>query len=181
MKKLNRRTPVVFHVGLVILCMVLISTYLTGGLYARYTSSDSSSDSARVAKFDIKNQITSHVVDLELHFFDSAKSSASLPFSVTSGSEVSVKYDVVVNMPALPDGYNYDWLEVNLNGQILPPQSENIFTFSEVGKFAPNDDSTHEYVLTLTIRSEYLGMPPAGLNDLENGGVAITVHAEQID
>ena len=27
----------------------------------------------------------------------------------------------------------------------------------------------------------YGGEPPAGLEDLENGGVAITVHAEQID
>lgn len=181
MNKLNKRTPVVFHVGLVLLCMVLFSTYLTGGLYARYTSAGSSSDDARVAKFDIKNQITTHLVDLELHFFDSAKSSTSLPFSVTSGSEVSVKYDVVINMPALPDGYTYDWLEVKLNDQVLPAQAENVFTFSEVAEFSPNDDTAHDYTLTFTIRSEYLGMPPAGLEDLKNGGVSITVHAEQID
>jgi hypothetical protein len=39
----------------VCLCLVLISSHLTSGLYARYTTSASGSDSARVIQF---NQLT---------------------------------------------------------------------------------------------------------------------------
>ncbi|MBR4020581.1 MAG: hypothetical protein IKI99_04640 [Firmicutes bacterium] len=39
----------------ILLCLTLITTHMTGGLYAKYTASGAGSDSARVAKF---NEIT---------------------------------------------------------------------------------------------------------------------------
>ena len=41
----------IVHVALLILCAVMLTTHLTGGLNARYVSSAEGSDSARVAKF----------------------------------------------------------------------------------------------------------------------------------
>ena len=40
-----------FCAGLVLLCLTLFSMHLTSGLYARYVTSDSAEDSARVIKF----------------------------------------------------------------------------------------------------------------------------------
>ena len=71
MRKLNTRTPIAFHIGLVLFCLVLFSTYLTGGLYARYTTSASGSDSARVASFQIQGENSweqGTEVDLNLNF-----------------------------------------------------------------------------------------------------------------
>ena len=39
--------------AMILLCLTLISTHLTAGLYARYTTTDTGEDSARVAKFEI--------------------------------------------------------------------------------------------------------------------------------
>ena len=44
----NIKTPIVFRIALVLLCVMLFSFYLIGGLYARYTASASGGDSARV-------------------------------------------------------------------------------------------------------------------------------------
>lgn len=189
MKKLNSRTPVVFHVGLVLLCMVLFSTYLTGGLYARYTTSASGEDGARVAKFQITNKlnsIDSQAVSVNLHFFDSTMLEDSLPLQVSSGSEVAVKYDVVVTMPT---GVSYaNWLSIQLKKDDTVLQTltttaadVNVFTFSDVGIFAPNDSNTHEYTLTFAIIESFQGNPPDGLTNIEENTVVVTVHAEQVD
>ncbi len=53
MKQLNQKTPWVFRLGVTLLCVMLMTTHLTGNLYARYSTTDSGSDSARVAKFEV--------------------------------------------------------------------------------------------------------------------------------
>ena len=44
---------IIMTLATILLCLTLISSYLTAGMYARYVSSDSSSDSARVATFRV--------------------------------------------------------------------------------------------------------------------------------
>lgn len=39
--------------AMILLCLTLISTHLTAGLYARYTSTGTGTDEARVAKFEV--------------------------------------------------------------------------------------------------------------------------------
>lgn len=176
MAKSNQKTPVVFRLGIILLCCMLFTTYLMGNLYARYTTTASGSDSARVAKFDVTNSITQSV-DLELDFFDAKKLSTSLSVAVASGSEVAVTYDVVVT---LPTGIDLSWLEIKL-GEKSPTVSGNTYTFSEVGKFAPNSNVTHTHTLTFSIKTESQGNPPDSLKSMETCGVQITVHSEQID
>ena len=47
----NIKTPLVFRLGVALLCAMLVTSHLMGGLYAEYTTSATGSDSARVAKF----------------------------------------------------------------------------------------------------------------------------------
>jgi len=51
MKELNRKTPVVFYVGILLLAAVLITFHMSGGLYAKYRATADASDSARVAAY----------------------------------------------------------------------------------------------------------------------------------
>ncbi len=51
MKQLNQKTPWVFRLGVALLCVMLMTTHFTGNLYARYSTTATGSDSARVAKF----------------------------------------------------------------------------------------------------------------------------------
>lgn len=184
MRQSNTRTPAVFHVGLVLLCLVLFSTYLTGGLYARYTTSASGSDSARVARFEITgvdSWTNQGEIDLDLNFFDPNKTSASLDFTISSASEVAVEYDVVITMPTLSNDCDYSWLEIKLDGK-EPTAEGNVYTFSGVGTFAPNySGAPSEHTLTFAILQEFWGTPPTNLSDVEKGTVVITIRAEQID
>ena len=181
-----------FHVGLVLFCLVLFSTYLTGGLYARYTTSASGSDSARVARFEITgvdSWTNQGEIDLDLNFFDPNKTSASLDFTISSASEVAVKYDVVITMPTLSNNSDYqEWLKIELKeGENIlktltaDDESTVVFTFDDVGEFAPNQSGAHAYTLVFSITDQFLGIPPAGLMDLKDGTVEITIRAEQID
>lgn len=51
MRQPNRKAPLIFRVGLVLLCAMLITTNMMGGLYARYSTTVIGSATARVAKF----------------------------------------------------------------------------------------------------------------------------------
>ena len=181
MAKSNQKTPVVFRLGIILLCCMLFSTYLMGNLYARYTTTASGSDSARVAKFDVVNAIQTATQTIQLHFYKSDMLNDTVGFSVTSSSEVAVKYDVVVTIPTMN---SYDWLVVELklgDTVINGTANGNKFTFSNVGTFSPNDATQRDYTLTFSIKPESQGNPPAGLTNVTDGEVTITVHAEQID
>ena len=180
MKQLNMKTPLVFRLGVVLLCVMLMSTHLTGNLYARYSATATGSDSARVARFSITNTLTTPTQNtaVSLNFYDPEKLKDTITFEVSSSSEVAVEYDVVVT---LPDGPDYSWLSIALDNKtpITETSITNVFTFSDVGTFAPNATDKQVRTLTFSILESHQGKP----NGLANitGDVQITVHAEQID
>lgn len=47
----QRRTNIPMALAGILFCLVIITTYFTSGLYARYTTTDTATDGARVAKF----------------------------------------------------------------------------------------------------------------------------------
>ncbi len=51
--EINKKQYWIFRIAALLLCLTLISTYLLGGLYAKYITSATGEDSARVAKFDV--------------------------------------------------------------------------------------------------------------------------------
>lgn len=69
--------------------LVMITTYMTSGLYARYTTKATDSDSARVAKFDV--DITGDVKDLDV-VASKDKNTGIYEIKITNNSEVVVKY-----------------------------------------------------------------------------------------
>ena len=185
MKKLNTRTPIAFHIALVLFCLVLFSTYLTGGLYARYTTSASGSDSARVAIFRISGSNTweqNAEVDLQLSFFDQNQATDTLSFTIVSSSEVAVRYSVEIVMPetdANGQDVKYEWLTLQLDSGNKITTNSNVFTIENIGSFAPGDNGQATHSLTFTIVESYMGRPDV-VGDIA-GKVIITVRAEQID
>ena len=100
MKKSNNNMPIVFYVGLLLVCLTFFSVHMSSGLYARYVTQASGSDSARVAKFAITENLTlingaeeeskSFVVGDTLIPGQSTK----YIYEVTNHSEVAVKFIV---------------------------------------------------------------------------------------
>lgn len=66
--QLNKKTPFVFKLSLGLMLVLMITFHMTGGLYARYTTTASGGDSARVAKFDfsIDNEFVTQMQTLTL-------------------------------------------------------------------------------------------------------------------
>lgn len=150
MQKATQKTPFVFYAGMVLLCLVLFSAHLTSGLYARYTSTSSAGDNARVAKFDVSSANTNtEDVDfnIKLDFFDPQMQTDYIEFVVSSSSEVTVSYDVILILPEgmvelIEDGI----LVISLDENATPTvDGTNRTVIFDAGTFnaAVDQDRTH--------------------------------------
>ena len=96
-EKLKPHYPVsVFRIAVLLVCLVLITTYLLSGAYSKFYTSASGGDSARVARFSPSFNSNKIIVSDQLPGY-----SAEVPFEVknTSGdkaSEVAMKYKIVL-------------------------------------------------------------------------------------
>lgn len=100
MMRKGKQTPVwVLRATGILLGMVLVSTYLVCGLFARYTTSASGSDSARVAKFEISEQQFGSLPNFSQVI--SAAVTPGIPYvtaaQVVNSSEVAVEYEITVS------------------------------------------------------------------------------------
>ncbi|MBQ4136540.1 MAG: hypothetical protein IJD67_00375 [Clostridia bacterium] len=180
MKKSNKvKTPLVFRLSLVLLCAMFFTSHMMGGLYARYTTTATGSDSARVAKFDVNSNTTS-AVDIELNFYDPSMLSDTVSFQVKSDSEVTVKYSVIVTMPSGMS--DYEWLSIKLDDTttIVGSGTNNEFNFTNVGEITHGDTVAKAHTLTFSIVDSRQGYPN-GVANVISGTAKITVRAEQID
>ena len=151
MKKTTKKTPFVFYAGMVLLCLVLFSAHLTSGLYARYTSTATSGDSARVARFDVASAKNTKKVDfkIDLDFFDPQKQSDYIEFDVFSSSEVAVRYDVVLVLPeGMVELIEAGILVISLDENVPPKTVDgtNRTVIFDAGTFnaAVTDSRTHK-------------------------------------
>lgn len=100
MKQSNKKTPLIFRLAVALFCMVLVSLHLMGGLYARYITTATGSDSARVAKFNVTEDLTvtqsdgTTVTDFVVDDVLKPGESVSYCFTVQNDSEVAVKFIV---------------------------------------------------------------------------------------
>lgn len=156
MKRKNRRPNWILCLAGVLFCLTLFSMHLTSGLYARYTTSASGSDSARVARFNIEQ--TGELTQLiELDVYPGFAESYTL--ALKNNSEVAVSYTVTaeqltMNLP----------LEVSLSG-------------STSGTMAA--DAAGEVTCTLKIEWPSEDNDEARSQDID--AIRVTVRAEQID
>jgi hypothetical protein len=175
MKKSNTNMPIAFYVGLLVVFLTFFSVHMSSGLYARYTTTATGSATARVAMVDLSNTVITQDASIALNFFDPNKMSDTVEFQVASGSEVTMKYDVIVT---LPEG-NYSWMSVVLDEGAVGTVAGNVVTFTSVYTFSPNDATVKEHTLHFSIPQEHQGNLEGFMN--ASGEVQITVHAEQID
>ena len=123
--------------------LVMITTYMTSGLYARYTTKATDSDSARVAKFDV--DITGDVKDLDV-VASKDKNTGIYEIKITNNSEVVVKYKTklefisgnaeVVNGIFEKDSGNIDINETKIITLSFSVVNQEEFTKDKTGKTA---------------------------------------------
>lgn len=165
----NRKSPVIaLRAAAVLLVLVLMTTSVVSGRYARYTSTATGSDRARVAKYAVTvTAATGNQIVLD----PNSSKTVSYDFSVTSGSEVAVEYDLtVVFQKALPEGVVLSLTRED--EKIDLTHSDNTYTAKNAGTFNPRG-GTHAYTLTFTAEK------PVGADTLES--IAIRVDARQVD
>ena len=150
-------------------CLVMITSSYNSGLYARYATSANVSDSARVARYDVSVSDLSNS-SLSLNSFDKNALSATTQITVSSNSEVAVKYSVVLTFAsALPN-----WMHVTLDGA-EPAVEGSVYTFADAGSFPAGQGNSDTLTLAFSVD------PGLMTQDLSLSGIAVDVIVEQID
>lgn len=132
----------------VYLSYLLIGTFLlTGVSFARYISFADGSDSARVAAGTVVVTYDGDAAIEMIRPTDDGILMENFNFYVSnSGSEVAIQYDLVVELDApLPDG-----VTMTLDGEPCEGNSDNIYTFTNMGTFAAGVETINPHTLTFT-------------------------------
>lgn len=151
----------------ILLCLVLITTHLTSGLYAKYTSRASAHDSASVALWKVgatggKPALT---IDCSTSDLDDA-----YKFKVTNNSEVSVRYNIIVVFTeALDSG-----ITLKLDETKTPATNDRkAFVFTNVGQLISGNISK-EHTLTFTASTD-------NINEDVSYAFNVQIDFEQVD
>lgn len=95
--KRNGRTPKIFYVGVALLCALLVTSHMMGGLYARYTSGAEGASSARVAKFAFTESWGMQTQSIPLSGAELIPGGKiTVPVTVENNGEVTIRYTVKV-------------------------------------------------------------------------------------
>lgn len=138
----------------ILFCLVLITTALMSGLFARYCSTAEGRDTARVAKFDVSSLLLPALAEgKERHQVDvvcaqAEKESGTFQLTVTSDSEVAVRYDLQITFDRpIPAGVSVtlDNTKVELEENSLAWRKE------AAGTFPPGMGNTRTHNLTFTM------------------------------
>lgn len=163
MNKTTKLNPML-TIAAILLCLVLISTYMTSGLYAKYADKGTADASARVATFVIETDLdrislgTSGAPTLQLGG-DEEIQVVELPFYIASGSEVEVGYSITVDFGTTPLP---DYMNITLSDGITSKTpvaniGRTTFTFSDFGTL-PATTTEEQAELTLTFSISDLTM-----------------------
>lgn len=167
---MDRKVNIPMALACVLLCLTLITTHLTGGLFARYTATAQASDSARVAKFQVTGTENGTV-----SVRNDAVGNGEYLFTVTNHSEVSISYDLSV---VFAEDVT-TWLNLK-NGDTVATESEKTFMFANAGTLAPGGEATHKITFQVT---DWSGITERmeGIQDAETLTFTVNIHATQID
>lgn len=152
--------------ALALLLLTVISFHLTSGLFARYRAMSSSSDSARVARFDVDATVQAK-----------EGSTDTFTVAVTNHSEVAVKYSIVVHLDAALDAeVSGDGVEKHVSDE----KTEITFTHDDWA-LAPNGAAA-SHTLTFSV-TDWTFVTKEGIGNSATKESAFTVDivAEQID
>jgi len=176
----------------ILLCLTLFSMHLTSGLYARYTTSASGGDSARVAAFGfyVQNDGTKKYINLEQIRVPGDSQTVIIHVSNNKGgrvAEVAMTYELTVLM----EGSMPLICEIEKNSE--PPTTLTHLTnapttgvFRESIGAATSDTDT--YTLTVTWPVSYSNGSTVYYNDAETyasgsamAEMTVSIVAEQVD
>lgn len=161
----NRKPHViVLRLAAVLLILVTLSTSMVAGRYARYTTTASGSDSARVAKFLVTETNTDGLFTQNVSINVAPGLTSRNTIDVTNSSEVAVNYCIDVNN-------TYENLPLKF--EIKVGEATHAIPFT--GAIAPNSSAT--YTLLTTWNSTDNSIDYAGKVDL----IQVTLDAIQID
>ena len=154
--------------ALILLLLTMISIHLTSGLYARYTVTATASDSARVARFDVRSEV-----------LPVAGEEGKFSIKVTNASEVAVSYRVdVVFAESLEEGK----LAVTLDEKAGIWKAETkTLSFDTVATMAPGN-LTNTHVLVFEVLDwSFVTSGGSGEEITRNLAFTVNVIAEQVD
>ncbi len=129
--KHNSSGTVMIRIALVLFCLVMITTHMMSGLYARYISVGEAADEARVAAFSVQADWQG---DVKLDVSDSADANGAYTFTVINKSEATVRYDVILTFES-PLPYYISVKLDDVNG-ILAVDGKSV-TFENIEELAP--------------------------------------------
>lgn len=141
------------RVAFVLLCMVSVSVYLMGGLLAKYHSSGSGEDEARVAKFEVN--VTGTVPEGGIVCKPVDNGDGTYTITIANNSEVAVSYDLSVTL----DG-EHEYIEPTFDqaeGELAPGATgERTLTFEvDWNLFTANKPgSSASETLTFTVTAD---------------------------
>lgn len=162
------------RIAALLLCFVTASACMMSGLLAKYSTTGSGSDEARVAKFDVVvSGMPSDTIQVICNNYDG--DTGVYTFTVTNNSEVAVEYDVKLTytpdvnyITAKIDGTAVGWLDTSTQG------------FPNVGVLAPGADKTH--TLTLTVDWDLFTKEASNSSAFTKDiNFTITLSVEQVD
>ncbi len=158
----------IMRIAATIGCLTIISAYLLSGVYAKFSTSASGSDSARVAKWDVQVTNISNSYNEE-----GAVPTVTYTFNVENNSEVSANCSVKITFDKAPSSH------ITLKLQEQEIKCDGVSTEYVFNGIAHNAGETKPY--TLYVEIQYID--GGKLIDFENMPTTanITVIAEQID
>ena len=164
MNKTTKLNPML-TIAAILLCLVLISTYMTSGLYAKYADKGTADASARVATFVIETDLdrislgTSGAPTLQLGG-DEEIQVVELPFYIASGSEVAVGYSITVDFgtTSLPDYMDITLADSSTSKTPVANAGRTTFTFFDFGTLPAATTTEQQTELTLTFSISDLTM-----------------------
>ena len=153
MRQSNIKIPFLFNLGLVLMCLMLISFSMVGRLYARYSSTATGEATAQIAKFDV--QVTGYTTDVDVDVAQETEGVYTI--TITNNSDVTVEYDLTVDYGQPVSGIvaNFDHNE----GNLLPGKDvacELTFTvdLDEVTEGMSGSSGSISYDFTVTVNVE---------------------------
>lgn len=150
--KVNNLSGIVIRVAAILICLVLFSSHLASGMFARYTTGASNSGNARVAKFEV------NVIEKEALALDT-NGNGTYQFLVKNNSETGFRYDIKLKITST-DEYLSTYgasaiakacTNVKMNDVEGTPSSDgSVYTFSVSDVLAPDSESG---VYTITFKA----------------------------
>lgn len=162
-------------VALLLMLLTLVTTHMTGGLFARYVATETASDSARVAKFQVQVESTDGVLTVDCATDDQGV----YTFTVTNQSEVTMGYSVTVEFKqSVPGTMLQVAMDDNPFGYL---DQNNTIRFAVDETLEPlGDNAAHQLFFQVTPKALYSTVQGEASVELALD-FAVIVHARQVD